>query len=148
MHLKSITMAFILCFAFLSTAQAGMNMDMTMKTGGKQIMLPMLEVDGVSAMAHLKDIKAAMAKMGLTATNHFMVMFTSQKSGKQLTDGMAALKITNPAGKISPPVMLMAMNGTFGSDITLTKLGLYKLDVGTKLTDGRKRVFHFTYTVK
>ncbi len=148
MHLKSITMALILCFITLSTAQAGMNMDMTMKMDGKQIMLPMVEVDGVSAMAHLKDIKAAMAKMGMTATNHFMVMFTDQKSGKQLTDGMAALKITNPAGKTSSPIMLMAMSSTFGSNITLNKPGLYKLDVGTRLNDGRKRVFHFTYTVK
>ncbi len=148
MRLKSITITLILCFAILSTAQAGMNMDMTMKTGGKQIMLPMLEVDGVSAMAHLKDIKAAMAKRGLSTTNHFMIMFTDRKSGKQLTDGMAALKITDPAGKTSSPIMLMAMEGTFGSDITMDKPGLYKLDVGTRLNDGRKRVFHFTYTVK
>jgi len=148
MRLKSITMALILCLATLSTALAGTNMDMTMKMGGKQIMLPMTEVDGVSAMAHLKDIKAAMAKMGMTATNHFMVMFTDLKSGKQLTDGMAALKITNPAGKAGSPIMLMAMEDAFGSDITLDKPGLYKLDVGTRLNDGRKRVFHFTYTVK
>ncbi|HFQ82232.1 MAG TPA: hypothetical protein ENK33_12805 [Desulfobacterales bacterium] len=147
MHLRSITIvAVFLCLTALGSARAGMNMDM--KMGGKQIMLPMTEVSGVRAMAHIKDIKAAMAKMGMTATHHFMVMFTDLKSGEQLTDGMAAVKITNPAGKTSRPVMLMAMRGIFGSDITMNKPGIYKLSVGTRLNDGQKRVFHFSYTVR
>lgn len=122
--------------------KSGMNMK------GNYIMLPNSTEGGVTAMAHLKDIKAAMAKMGMHATNHFMVMFTDQKSGSQISEGLVALKITDPHGKVSGPIYLMPMAGAFGSDITLTDKGSYQLEVGTKLRDGIKRKFHFTYTIK
>ncbi len=146
---KSIIFLTVLLASLITIpAYAEMNMAGMDMTSGKQIMLPMTATNGVSAMAHLKDIHVAMSKMGMTATHHFMVMFTSQESNEQLTGGMAALKITRPDGQTDKPIMLMAMSNAFGSDITLASKGKYEFAVGTKLSDGKKRTFKFEYTVK
>ncbi len=133
-----------------ASAYAGMNMDMSgmnMKSG-KMIMLPMTATDGVSAMAHLMDIKAAMHKMGMAATNHFMIMFTDKASKKTLTGGIAALKITRPDGHTDKPLRMMAMKNAFGVNIVMADKGTYKFTVGTRLADGQKRTFKFKYTVR
>ena len=104
--------------------------------------------DGVQAMAHMKDIHEAMSKMGMDQTHHFMVMFTDAKTGKPITDGAAAVKITGPDGKTGEPVKLMQMEDGFGSDVALPQKGEYTFDVGTKLADGQKRTFEFKQNVK
>ena len=108
--------------------------------------------DGVTAMAHIKDIHEGMAKMGMDQTHHFMVMFTNDATGKPIATGSVAVKIKDPAGKEGKALPLMAMNmgmgAGFGSDITLPAKGKYELIVGTKLEDGKKRVFHFEFDNK
>ena len=103
--------------------------------------------EGVKAMAHLNDVKAAMAKMGMKETHHFMVAFVDA-AGKQITEGTVAVKVTNPAGKEGAPIKLMGMEGHFGADIVLPEKGEYHFKVGTKLVDGKKREYHFHYTVE
>jgi hypothetical protein len=104
-------------------------------------------VDGVKAMAHMNDVKAAMAKMGMKETHHFMVAFVG-KDGKQITEGTVAVKIENPAGTVGEPIALPGMQEHFGADIILADKGTYKFKVGTKLPDGVVRQYEFKYEVK
>jgi hypothetical protein len=116
------------------------------------VMLGTRTQDGVKAMAHLKDIHEAMAKMGMRQTHHFMVMFNDAQSGKSVTEGQAAVKIEGPSGEVGKPVMLkgmtMGMMKGFGADITLPEKGKYTFIVGTKLADGQQRQYRFEYTWK
>ena len=108
--------------------------------------------NGVTAMAHIKDIHEGMAKMGMDQTHHFMVMFTDTATGKPIAEGTVAVKIKDPSGKVGKPIQLMGMNmgmgAGFGSDITLPAKGTYEFTVGTKLQDGKKRQFHFEFDNK
>jgi len=115
---------------------------------GDMIMLGDAEQDGVKAMAHLKDVKDAMAKMGMKTTHHIMVMFVDQASGKPIDSGNAAVKVKGADGKESEPVKLMGMQGHFGADIELPGPGQYHFTIGTKLADGKKRQFDFDFTLK
>ncbi len=127
-----------------------MNMDQgSMSMHGDMIMLGDQVQDGVKAMAHLKDVKEAMGKMGMTGTtHHFMVMFEDQATGKAIDSGSVAVKIQGPEGKEEKPVKLMGMQGHFGADVDLETKGTYHFTVGTKLEDGTKRQFEFDYTLK
>lgn len=105
--------------------------------------------DDVKGAAHLKDVGAAMAKMGMKENYHFMIMFMDTKTGKAIEEGTVAVKITDPSGnETGAPVELMGMDGHFGADIALTEKGEYHFKVGTKLPDGKKRQYHFRYDVK
>lgn len=116
---------------------------------GDMVMLGDEVQDDVKGSAHLKDVGAAMAKMGMKENYHFMIMFMDAKSGKPIEEGTVAVKITGPSGKeIGAPVELMGMQGHFGADIVLADKGEYHFKVGTKLPDGKKRQYHFHYTVK
>jgi hypothetical protein len=121
---------------------AGMKMEEGMFMLGEET------AEGVKAMAHLNDVKEAMAKVGMKETHHFMVAFVDTVSGQQITEGTVAVKITNPAGKEGEAIKLMGMEGHFGADIVLPEKGEYHFKVGTKLADGKKREYHFHYTVK
>jgi hypothetical protein len=120
----------------------------SMAKDGAMIMVGDDTEDGVKGMAHLKDVSAAMSKMGMDATHHFMVLFADVKSGKPITEGTAAVKITGPDGKAADPVRLIAMEGHFGADVVLKQKGEYSFEVGTKLPDGQKRTFEFKQTLK
>jgi len=124
------------------STMAGMSGD------AKMIMLKDNVQDGVKGAAHLADISKAMADMGMKATHHFMVMFTEEKGGKSIGGGVAAVKVTDPAGVTGEATTLMAMGDGFGADLTLGKPGKYLFEVGTKLSDGKKRQFRFEYTAK
>jgi len=115
---------------------------------GNMAMLGDAVEDGVKAMAHLKDVKDAMAKMGMKTTHHLMVMFADADSGKPIDAGMAAVKITGPDGKESEAIKLMGMQGHFGADVALAGPGAYHFSIGTKLPDGKKRQFEFDYHLK
>lgn len=127
----------------------GMKMDHAM---GDMKMIGECERDGVNAMAHIKvygpDAVASMSKMGMNGTHHLMIYFQKSGDKEMMTDGMAAVKITGPDGKTSKPVKLMAMGQAFGSDVAMSEPGEYKIEVGTKLKDGKKRQFEFYYVVK
>lgn len=118
----------------------------SMAMPGETIMLGEQEVDGVEAMVHLKDVKEAMSKMGMTHTHHFMVMFADIPNGEPVGQGVAAVKITDPTGKESQAIALMGMQGHFGADIALSTPGEYVFKLGTKLADGKKRQYEFKYT--
>ncbi|BCR05079.1 hypothetical protein DESUT3_21480 [Desulfuromonas versatilis] len=113
---------------------------------GDMVMLGESTENGIKAMAHLKDVKAAMSKMGMTETHHFMVMFMDTATGKPVESGMAAIKIKGPDGMKSEPIKLMGMEGHFGADVTLAAPGRYEFEIGTKLADGKKRNFQFEYS--
>ncbi len=119
-----------------------------MAMGGNMIMLGETTEDGVQGMAHLSDVGEAMAKMGMKENYHLMVMFNDSTTGEKISGGTVAVKVTDPAGKESAPVAMMAMEGQFGADLALTEKGEYRLTVGTKLDDGKKRQFGFKYTVE
>lgn len=103
---------------------------------------------GVEAHAEMKDVRAAMAKMGMKSTHHFMVMFHDAKSGKAIESGKVAVKIIGPDGTVSGPTELMGMQGHFGADVTLDKPGEYRFEVGSRLADGETRQFEFKTVTK
>ena len=111
--------------------------------GDTAIMLENAHVDGVMAMTHLYPLAE-----GMKETHHMMVMFTGMEDKKPITEGTAAVKIVDPKGVKGEPIHLMLMGDGFGSNIALPESGMYTLEVGTKLADGKKRVFTFTYDKK
>lgn len=115
---------------------------------GAMIKVGQQPVDGVQGTAHLKDVRAAMAKMKLKQTHHFMMLFADEASGKPIEAGSVALKITDPSGTQGKAVRLVAMAGHFGADVELTQPGDYTFTVGTRLADDKTREFEFTYTLK
>lgn len=114
---------------------------------GGMVMLGEQTVDGVKAMAHLDDVKAAMAKVGMKETHHLMVAFVDA-AGNQLVDGTVAVKIVDPSGKEGAPIKLIGMDGHFGADILLAAKGKYAFKVGTKLPDGITRQYEFETSIK
>ena len=105
-------------------------------------------VDGVMAMAHLNDVRAATAEMKMKETHHMMLLFMDEASGEPIDTGTAAVKITDPSGKEGDAVRLVVMNGHFGADIELMGPGEYHFTIGTKLADGKKRQFDFDFRLK
>lgn len=124
-----------------------------MQMAGGMVMLGNDDEEGVKAMAHVKvydeSSKASMAKMGMTSTHHFMVVFADDKSGQAITEGMAAVKVKAKDGEAGKAVKLMPMKMTmgtgFGADVTLPGPGEYEFKLGTKLADGKKRQFKFEF---
>lgn len=116
-----------------------------MKMEEGMIMLGEKTEEGAKGMAHLKDVKAAMSKMGMKETHHFAVMFVDTATGDPIESGSVAVKIKSPSGKEIGPVKLMGMDGHFGADIVLDEAGKYEFMVGTKLQDGQKRQYHFEH---
>lgn len=112
------------------------------------LMLGEQTVDGVKAMAHLKDIKAAMARMGRKETHHFMVAFIDTASGKQISYGAAILRIKSPSGQEGEAVRLMSMEGYFGADITLAEKGVYTFTLVTKVGGEKRRHFEFKHEIR
>ena len=103
---------------------------------------------GVKATANMKDVGAAMAKMGMKTTHHFMISFADEKSGKALDGGTVAVKIVDPAGTVTGPMALIGMQGHFGADVILDKKGEYTFQVGSKLADGQVRQYEFKTLIK
>jgi len=118
----------------------------SMKMKGDMIMLGEQEVDGVTANLHMKNVTAKMAEMGMDVTHHFMIALTDSSTGKNLDEGVVAVKITDPSGKESKAMKLMGMQGHFGVDVTLKEAGEYHFHVATKLADGKTRKFHTSFT--
>lgn len=117
----------------------------SMSMHGKMIMLGSEVNNGIKAMAHLKDVRAAMTKVGMSTTHHLMVMFSTSENGQAIEQGSAAVKVTTPAGEQLKAVKLIGMQGHFGADVTLDEIGTYTFRVGTRLNDGQKRLYTFSY---
>ena len=117
-----------------------------MQMNEASIMLGDETVDGVKAMAHVNDIGVMMTQMGRKENYHFMLMFSDTASGAPVESGAVAVKIIDPkTGQAGEAIPLIGMGGHFGADIILPEKGNYSFQVGTKLTDGKKRqyTFHF-----
>lgn len=123
-------------------AHADMAMSSVMLMLGDQVN------QGVKGIAHLNDVREAMAKAGMNFTHHFMIAFVDEKTELQLEQGVVALKLTDPDGKIMNTVELIGMGGHFGADLALTKQGEYHFQVGSKLADNVTRKYHFHQTLK
>lgn len=104
-------------------------------------------IDGVKAVAHLNDVREAMAKAGMKETHHLQILFNDTAADKTVESGTVAVKITLPSGNTLDPMALPGMEGHFGSDVTLGEAGKYTFAVGTKLADGKKRQFEFSTTL-
>lgn len=149
-----LTVALIAAVPTLASAMEGMEHGSSkagmshVSKGAGQILIGSDIQDGVRGTAHLDDISKAMAELGMKATHHLMVTFKEEKGGKGVDSGMAAVKVIDPSGAKGEAVSMMAMEGSFGADLTLGKPGKYVFEVGTKLTDGKKRQYRFEYTVK
>lgn len=144
--LAALTLATPLTFAWAETEH---DMSAMETENNGTIMLNTVQQDGVSAMAHLYDVSEAMAKHGMKETHHMMVMFSDTKDAKPITTGTVAVKITDLAtGSTCEPKKMMIMGDGFGTDITMATPGTYTFEVGTKLADGKRRVFTFTHTKK
>jgi hypothetical protein len=94
-----------------------------MMMGKGMVMLGDQTVEGVKAMAHLNDVKEAMAKMGMKETHHFMVAFVDA-AGNPITEGTVAVKIEDPAEDRRTD-QTMGMEGHFCADIVLAEKGEY-----------------------
>lgn len=116
--------------------------------GAGQILIGSDSRDGVRGTAHLDNIGKAMAELGRKETHHLMVTFKEDKGGNAVDSGAVAVKVTDPAGAKGEAIKMMAMEGSFGTDLTLAKPGKYTFEVGSKLADGKLRQFRFEYTVK
>ena len=116
--------------------------------GAGQILIGSDSRDGVRGTAHIDNITKAMSALGRKETHHLMVTFKEDKSGKDIESGAVAVKVTDPAGVKGEAIRMMAMEGSFGTDLTLAKPGKYTFEVGSKLADGKTRQFRFEYTVK
>jgi len=149
-------------FAMKGMDHSDQSKQMTMEQGGTKvmdhgqkmahdgmamIMLQDEEVDGVMASGHLMDVKEKMAEHGMVMTHHLMIGFMNTE-GEGIEKGQVAVKVESPDGKISPALKMMGMDGQFGSDVTLDQQGMYHFKIGTKLADGKKRMYHMHYEVK
>lgn len=103
--------------------------------------------DGIKAVAHLNDVRAAMAQAGMEKTHHFMVVFEEAGSGKKIATATAALKITGPDQKEGKALPLVGMDGHFGADIMLGSTGRHRFTVGARLPDGKNRQFEFSHVL-
>lgn len=113
----------------------------------QMIMLGKATDNGVTAKAHIMDIAAKMAEAGKTETHHIMTAF-EDATGAQLQPKVIAVKVVSPSGVKSKPTKMMGMDGLYGANVTLTEKGAYTFDVATKMTDGAKHRYQFTYTVE
>jgi len=118
---------------------SSMNMD------GETIPLGEVDVDGVKGSAYLLDVSEAMAKHGMKTTHHLMIKFTGVDDGEEIVKGRAAAKVKGADGKESKAFKMMKMDGAFGTDLTLDQQGPYQFNIGTKLSDKKKRIFSFTF---
>ena len=119
-----------------------------MSSDGSMVIVGSMVSKGVKGMAHLKDVSAKMAEMGMLTTHHFMIAFIDEKTGEQIETGTVALKITDPNAVVGEPIKMVGMDGHFGADVTLKIPGEYHFRLGTKLADGKKRKYHFHQVVE
>ena len=70
-----------------------------------------------------------------------MVVCEDVSSDEALESGSVALRVEDPGENISEAIKLFGMEGRFGVDINLNKKGMYQFELGTLLSDGKKRKF-------
>jgi hypothetical protein len=81
----------------------------------------------------------------IACLDHTRVKVWDVASGELIEVGKVAVKIKAPDGKAESPLELLNMQDGFGADVDLAEKGVYQLQVGTELNDGKKRVFLFRF---
>jgi len=110
-------------------------------------------VDGVKVSFTVQTMADAMKAMGMEMpkgvkeTHHISMNLKDVKSGKELTEGEAKLKVQGP-DKSDQTKDLTAMHGHFGTDVVMAKKGKYGVMCKFKTADGKVRQAKFWYTVK
>ena len=61
-----------------------------MTSDGSMMIVGSMVSKGVKGMAHLKDVSAKMAEMGMKTTHHFMIAFIDEATGNQIDAGVVA----------------------------------------------------------
>jgi hypothetical protein len=84
---------------------------------------------------------------GVKETHHISVVFKDAKTGKQLTEGVVAIKLLVP-DKTEQVKDLMGMHGHFGADFTMVKKGKYGVLCKFQLKDGKIHQAKFWYETK
>lgn len=116
-------------------------------------------VDGVKASFKIMSLKERMKEQklempkGMKETHHMMVEFNDAKSGKNLSEGQAKVKVLGPdkSEQVKDLIPMPAMSGMgagFGADLVMDKKGKYGVMTKFKLKDGKTRSTKFWYTVK
>jgi hypothetical protein len=110
-------------------------------------------VDGVKVQFTIQTMSDAMKAMGMEMpkgvkeTHHISVTFKDAKTGKQLTEGVVAIKLLVP-DKTEQVKDLIGMHGHFGADFTMVKKGKYGVLCKFQLKDGKIRQAKFWYEAK
>lgn len=111
-------------------------------------------VDGVVRVQFtIQTMRDAMQAMGMEMpkgvkeTHHISVVFKDANTGKQLTEGVVAIKLLVP-DKTEQVKDLMGMHGHFGADFTMVKKGKYAVLCKFQLKDGKIRQAKFWYEAK
>ena len=97
---------------------------------------------GVSAAAKLRKLPAT---DGRSETYLLTVRFDETKSGRQIQQGDVAAKIIAPNGSVGVPVRLLPEGGVFQTIIVLAREGESMIRIGSKLNDGKKRIYRFFF---
>ncbi|MEZ4599354.1 MAG: hypothetical protein R2940_06155 [Syntrophotaleaceae bacterium] len=132
----------------------GMDLGEMMQMGGMEhgqpgmIMLGEEIKDGIKAMFHLMPVDRSALPPGDGTTHHLMVMLNDAATGQTIDKGTVAVKITSPDGKESAPVRMVGMQGHFGADVGLDKVGTWHFRMAAKPADGKVRQFHSHHVVK
>ena len=106
-------------------------------------------IAGVQLHAVLVDIaNPANIAMGMGKTHYLEARFRHQSRKNLLTKGLVAVKVTTPNGETSPVQQMVLENGVYSADFSLIQSGTYRIQIGCRLYDGRKRQYEMIYRVQ
>ena len=105
-------------------------------------------IEGVLARVHISDVRAEMKKLNSFKSHILVVKFYRVKSGEEIAGGSAAIYIKNPQTNIGFFDPMRNEEGLFVAGLLLHKAGPQLFTVASKLPDGKKRDFQFSFTVK
>ena len=97
---------------------------------------------GVVATADLKPLP----NMPGGETYLLSVGFSSQDTGRPLSEGDVAVKVISAKGKSAVPIRLNPVAGRFQAEIQLSMAGESEVRIGSKLADKKKRIYRFYFT--
>ena len=135
----------------------GMNGEASMKDHGMMAMGDQVfegKVGPWNGEFRLIDMEAQMAKAKVSEkmkammknTHHLAVSLTDPGSKKHVTEGKGVVTVTGPDKK-QARYEFMGMQGHFGADMTLDKMGKYAFEVSIE-SGGKKGTAAFPYTIK
>lgn len=105
---------------------------------------------GVIADAWLDPVERPSVSTSLSpddnlATHRIRIIFTIEKTGETVLDGQTAARIYTGTGQATDTVRLEGENEVWSGFLHLPDTQETMIKVGTKLTDGKKRIYRFFY---